>query len=606
MTTHTMDPMVFDNMEDLTDAAESWSGNYGNDSVKGMGGDDTLTGDAGAGQDTDGASHDFINGNMGDDSINGGQGNDTLRGGADDDMVDGGAGNDMVYGDKGNDTLMGGAGDDMMHGGDGHDSLEGGGGGDTMRGGMGHDRLEGGAGNDMIYGDKGNDDILGGAGNDMLYGGEGTDSIMAGDGADFANGNQGMDTINGGAGNDTLRGGRDNDMIDGGDGDDMIYGDKGVDTLDGMGGADTIYGDNMMPSPDHTGDMIIGGMEENWGEITDKLGLVEQASGNKIVYGDELYGGAGDDTIQAGDSADGDGTMNAEVTFSYPSGGQTAKFMFVHGNMLDGGAGDDMLTGAGGQDTLDGGAGKDELVGGAGKDMLMGGTGDDMLSDGGAIGGNKLEGNSGNDKISAAYRSQEVVTNTDDNTMNDSISGGAADTLMGGAGNDTLMVSEVIGDTAGLNDTPADGTASILTVGKAGLVMDGGSGADVFDFTNVGDPDGTPAGIGFGGDSRTFIEIKGFSVGVDRVHLDLGTADGTSGLTEAFENMKTLLRTEAANADEGTPELTVLADAAGNMAQVGGDTFVSLGNNVVLKFIGIGASAFDNAEGEANQVFFEV
>ena len=587
MTTHTMDPMVFDNMEDLTDAADSWSGDYGNDSVKGMGGDDTLTGDAGSGQDTDGASHDFINGNMGDDNVNGGQGNDTLRGGMDDDMVDGGAGNDMVYGDKGNDTLMGGAGNDMMHGGEGHDSLEGGGGNDTMRGGMGHDRIEGGPGNDMIYGDKGNDDILGGGGNDMLYGGEGTDSIMADGGADFANGNQGMDTIDGGGGNDTLRGGRDDDMIYGRDGDDMIYGDKGKDELDGGAGADTIYGDNMMSSPDHTGDLIIGGKEDDWGDIANKLGLVEGASGGKIVYGDMLYGGAGNDTIHAGNSGDDDGALNEEVTFSYPSGGQTAKFMFIHGNMLNGGAGNDMLIGADGQDTLDGGAGNDDLDGGAGMDMLMGGTGNDTLSDGGAIGGNELEGNSGNDVLSADYRSLVGVANSDD-----TISGGAADKLMGGAGNDTLMVNATVGDPSGLDDEPDEGTASILTVGKAGLVMDGGSGADVFDFTNVGAESGD---IRFGSDSRTFIEIQGFQLGVDRVNLDLGVAND-DGTTDAFTTMEALLNTQAAD----NSLLDSLDNAAGNMAQVGKDTFVSLGNNVVLKFIGIEADEL------TTDVFYEM
>ena len=592
MTTHTMDPMVFDNMEDLTDAADSWSGDYGNDSVKGMGGDDTLTGDAGSGQDTDGASHDFINGNMGDDNVNGGQGNDTLRGGMDDDMVDGGAGNDMVYGDKGNDTLMGGAGNDMMHGGEGHDSLEGGGGNDTMRGGMGHDRIEGGPGNDMIYGDKGNDDILGGGGNDMLYGGEGTDSIMADGGADFANGNQGMDTIHGGDGNDTLRGGRDNDMIDGDAGDDMIYGDKGADTLDGMRGADTIYGDNMMSSPDHTGDSIVGGMEEEWGDITDKLALVESASAGKIVYGDKLYGGAGNDTIRGGNEGNSDGDSTASVTFEYPSGGQSAKFMFIHGNMLDGGAGNDMLFGADGRDTLMGGAGNDELDGGDGMDMLMGGTGNDKLIDGGDIGGNKLEGNSGNDELSAAYRGLLVKTGA---TVSDTVD---ADTLMGGAGNDTLMVSEVIGGSgSGLDDAPPGGGGSpyqgigfvddTLDGGQAGLVMHGGAGSDVFDFTNI-----AGSGLTAAADDRTFIEIQDFSLGTDEVMLSNAT----------FGVIGTALDAEAAltRANDAADLNAVDYNQVGDIAVDGKDTLVNIGGNVILKFIGVSA-----AELAGDQVFVD-
>lgn len=607
MTTDTMDPMVFDNMMDLTDEADAWTGDYGNDSVKGMGGDDTLTGDAGAGQDSDGASDDFINGNMGDDEVNGGQGNDTLRGGADDDMVSGGAGNDSIHGDLGDDTLMGDGGADWLHGGDGHDSVEGGAGNDTLIGGMGHDRLDGGAGNDMIYGNMGNDLLLGGGGADTIMGHMGNDSIEAGPGSDVVNGNQGMDTIMGGGGGDTLRGGRDNDMVDGDGGDDMIFGDRGSDTLDGGAGADTIYGDNMTGSPDHEGDMIVGGMEVNWDELTEQhLALVEGMTGNKIVYGDELYGGVGNDTIHAGDDDDMDGSQNGMFTFQYPSGGQSASVMFVHGNMLDGGAGDDSLTGAGGQDTLKGGAGDDTLIGGGEIDQLMGGTGDDSLSDGGAIGGNLLKGDGGDDMLSAAYRNlvdaPEVVSGTD---VADTLAGGAADTLMGGAGADTFMVNGVEGDlTANApDDTEDDGSTAItvLTSGTAGLVMDGGSGSDVFDFSNLGG-EGTNIATPTA-DGRTFIQIDGFSIGNDRVHIDLGAlADGDAdGEVDEFTTFKNLLDTEAANATEAAPELDSIANAAGNMAQVGNDTFVSLGGNVVLKFIGISATQI-----AADEVFFEV
>lgn len=290
--------------------------------------------------------------------------------------------------------------------------------------------------------------------------------------------------------------------------------------------------------------------------------------------------------------------QNETVTFSYPSDGQTATFTFIHGNMLDGGAGNDMLVGAGGQDTLKGGAGNDDLVGGGGIDMLMGGTGNDTLSDGGALGGNMLEGNSGNDMLSAAYRSLVGMTNTDSvagdpgapdtpaNFMNDTLAGGAADTLMGGAGDDILMVNGTIGDnratTIALDDSvpgddgnPVDGT--IFSAGQAGLVMDGGSGSDVFNFTNIGAGDGE---FSFVAGSRTFIQIDDFAVGVDEVQVDLvdtGT-DDTSFTTVAAADF----------------------DAAGEMVQVDDDTFVHLGNNVVLKFIGVGATQL------AKDVFVEV
>ena len=69
----------------------------------------------------------------GDDTINGLGGNDTIDGGAGDDELDGGNGNDSVLGGYGDDLVMGGAGNDTVDGGWGSDLVMGGDGDDVVR-----------------------------------------------------------------------------------------------------------------------------------------------------------------------------------------------------------------------------------------------------------------------------------------------------------------------------------------------------------------------------------------------------------------------------------------------------------------------------------------
>lgn len=75
---------------------------------------------------------DFTAGTAEHDWIHGGWGNDTLRGGGGDDWVNGWYGNDALYGDAGSDTLDGGEGDDYLEPGAGNALLVGGGGADVF------------------------------------------------------------------------------------------------------------------------------------------------------------------------------------------------------------------------------------------------------------------------------------------------------------------------------------------------------------------------------------------------------------------------------------------------------------------------------------------
>ncbi|MEZ2230303.1 calcium-binding protein [Microcoleus sp.] len=177
-----------------------------------------------------------IRGIAGDNRLTGGPQADIILTFDGNDIINAGAGNDLVLSGKGNDVIGAGPGNDIVAAGKGNDIVSGGDGDDLLFGNQGNDLLDGGAGNDTVSGDQGNDTVLGGAGNDMVYGGAGNDIVSGGDGNDSVYGGQGNDTVDGGAGNDFISGDRGSDVLTGGAGSDTFYfasagGDFGVDTI---------------------------------------------------------------------------------------------------------------------------------------------------------------------------------------------------------------------------------------------------------------------------------------------------------------------------------------------------------------------------------------
>ncbi len=97
------------------------AGTVENLDVRGLAGDDTITGQNGIA----GLTHLTIAGGSGDDTIRGGDGDDTLIGGPGDDVIDGGRGSDTALMGGGNDTFI-------WNPGDGSDTVEGQGGNDAL------------------------------------------------------------------------------------------------------------------------------------------------------------------------------------------------------------------------------------------------------------------------------------------------------------------------------------------------------------------------------------------------------------------------------------------------------------------------------------------
>lgn len=180
--------------------------------------------------------------------------------------------------------------------------------------------------------------------------------------------------------------------------------------------------------------------------LTDDDDAVDLSSGYNTVAG-----GAGDDQIVGGDGFDqlygqaGDDTLT----------GDAGKDLLVGGaddDSLDGGAWFDALFGDDGDDTLNGDAGGDFISGGSGDDDLTGGAGDDVLE--GGAGQDRLDGGSGDDVLAGfsgfanltpdIYLEARGQTSDPQDLFLDRTFVGetndAADTLIGGSGNDLLLM----------------------------------------------------------------------------------------------------------------------------------------------------------------------
>jgi Ca2+-binding RTX toxin-like protein len=111
--------------------------------------------------------------------------------------------------------------------------------------------------------------------------------------------------------------------------------------------------------------------------------------GTTTVGTDMIFGGNGDDTINAGAGNDlicggnGGGTINGGLGDDTIDGGN-GNDTLIGGDGNDhifGGGGNDTLNGGNGDDILDGGAGNDTMTGGPGADTFIGGSGTDNVTD---------------------------------------------------------------------------------------------------------------------------------------------------------------------------------------------------------------------------------
>ncbi|MEH2121889.1 MAG: calcium-binding protein [Nostoc sp.] len=259
---------------------------------------------------------------------------------------------------------------------------------------------------------------------------------------DVINGQGGDDKIDGKSGDDMLRGGAGNNTLIGGAGNDTLIANQGNNLLSGGDGNDYVFA-----SGDYS--------EYRAGSIVFR---------NPTSGKNTLYGGAGDDTLDANYST-GNNTLNGDA------GNDSLNVDYSTGNnLLSGGAGNDYLSVSGFHDDQ---YGFFSRFYGTGNNTLYGGAGDDILDANYTAGNNTLNGGAGNDTLDVSYTTGTNTLNGDigDDYLNVNNSRGN-NLLFGGDGNDTFY-----GGTSG-NDQHALGITGKDTI-------DGGKGDDLlsFDYT---------------------------------------------------------------------------------------------------------------------------
>ena len=294
---------------------------------------------------------------------------------------------------------------------------------------------------------------------------------------------------------------------------------------------------------------------------------VDGTTGNDIIVGRDgvgnvIYGGAGDDLITGG---------NDDDVIVGDAGRDT----------LRGGDGNDSMWGGGGDDVLEGGAGIDKLFGDGGNDLIDGGAGDDQMS--GGTGNDTYIVDSAGDTIvekagegidtvqaSVSYTLSANVENlvltgsgNIDGTGNDGDNvitgnggnnvlrgGGGNDTLLGGAGSDTLY-----GDAG--NDTLDGGTGADT--------MAGGSGDDLYYVDSLSDVVVEQAGEGV----DTMVASVNVTLAANVENLILTGSGNTNGTGNALDNL--MSGTSGTNVLRGGAGGDTISGGAGNDQLYGED-----------------------------------
>ena len=456
LTTYTLGTNV-ENLRLLAAGAANGTGNSLNNIIDAGAGNNILNGGAG----TDTASYAYataaVTANLGltTAQATGGSGTDTLlnfenlTGSNYNDRLTGNAAANTLNGGLGNDQLNGAAGADRMNGGDGYDTyyvdnagdvvsetnaVASTGGTDTVYSYLGaytlgtnvenlrlmsagaangtgnslNNVIEAGAGNNVLNGATGIDtasyayatsavtaslslttaQATGGSGSDTLLNFE---NLRGSNYNDKLTGNAGANTLTGGLGNDQLNGAGGADSLIGGDGYDLYYVDNAGDVVSetnavtSTGGVDTVYsslGAYTLGSNVENLRLLSTGVANGTGNSLNNV--IDAGAGNNI-----LNGGAGVDTLSYA-YATAAVTANLALTTAQATGGSGSDTLLNFEN-ITGSNYHDKLTGNALANTLNGGAGNDTLTGGAGNDLLIGGAGLDKLY--GGAGADKFDFN---------------------------------------------------------------------------------------------------------------------------------------------------------------------------------------------------------------------
>jgi Ca2+-binding RTX toxin-like protein len=367
---------------------------------------------------------------------------------------------------------------------------------DTIDGGIGTDTLMGGTGNDTyivdavdLVDDTGGDsaDLINSSVNFTLAGNvSGIENLtLTGSTAITAVGNSDANIITGNSASNVLDGGSGADTLIGGSGNDTYLIDSSSDVISETG-SDTA--DAVNASVDYT--LAATGIENLTLTGTSAITAIGSSSANLITgnsLANVLGGGGGKDTLVGGDGNDtyliinstdtititevatgGNDTVISNVSYTLTAANIENLTLSVTSGATGlvgvGNAAANIITGSSNADTLNGGSGIDTLVGGGGDDVYIVDSTTDKISD---------VGNDPNDTISSSVNfslgtnvvgvenltlTGSVAISATGNSLENVITGNAlanvlsdggnaataADTLSGGLGNDTYVITSTL------------------------------------------------------------------------------------------------------------------------------------------------------------------
>ncbi len=596
--------------------------------VRGLGGDDVLTGSAAA------------------DVLDGGAGNDRMSGGAGDDLyvVDGAGDVVSEAASAGTDTVRAsvswtlgsnlenlellGSGSINASGNSLANQLKGNAGANVLNGGTGADAMTGGAGDDTYVVDNTGDTTveLAGEGTDLVQSGitwmlaanvenltlTGTTAIN-GTGnalANVINGNSGANVLDGGAGADTLAGGAGNDtyIVD-------SVGDSVVEAA--SAGTDLVQSSLSWTLSANVENLTLTGSAAINGTGNDLANTVTGNGANNLLDGglgaDTLAGGAGDDSYVVDNTADvvteaaaaGTDTVLSSVSLTLAANVENLNLTGSAAINATGNTQDNVLRGNSAANTLNGGTGNDTMVGGAGDDTYgvdatgdavteLAGEGTDLVQSsityslGANVENLTLTGTGAINGTGNAL-ANAIVGNSGANVLD----GGAGnDTLTGGAGNDTYLVDSagdlIVELAAGGTDTVQTGINWVLGTDLENLTLTGtaaingtgnglnntliGNGAD--NVLDGGAGNDTMTG---GAGNDTYLVDSTSDVVTEATGMGTDTVLSTVSLSLAAEVENLTLAGTAALNGTGNALANVLRGNAGNNLLNGG-----AGNDTLL------------------------
>ena len=345
--------------------------------------------------------------------------------------------------------------------------------------------------------------------------------------------------------------------------------------------------------------------------------LSDNADGKSVVFGTGIYGEGetgtnalvfpdGSNLVIGSDTAvDTTSISTTGADGMFGGGGNDTLAGGLGGDLLQGNAGDDTLSGNGaigsgvtsdGNDTIFGGQGNDLIDVGGGSNFGQGNLGDDTITSlAASTAANTLLGGQGDDSINATGSATGVTKLLDGNLGNDTIVGTGAGTykVLGEDGNDSIDFSAATGkstfDGGVGNDviktgdgadtvTGNDGNDSITTGNNAAggnNSIDGGNGNDSMSLTNW--TTGTGSGGhdtvtgGAGDDTITTAASHGGSL------YQLG--DGNDSINASNDATDSIVTSDSISAGTGNDSVTGSATLANNLdGGDGNDTIVGGAN----------------------------